>query len=434
MEKDIEVEIVARETIKPSSPTPHHLRTHKLSFRDQVSPFRYVSVAFFYVANTIAAKTDEKYEEMVILSQRLKVSLSETLTHFYPLAGRLRDNLLVNCNDEGVDFLEARVINYSLSDILERPKTEGIGPLCPIKPIDYYKAPLLLVQVNFFRCSGVVISLTISHKIADGVTLAAFMKAWSDMALGSPCTAVPDFSAASSRFPPRKNIPIGSYTINETSQKIVRKRFVVDASKIADLKAKVASANVPHPTRVEAVTALVWKCAVAASKSRSRSRFGGSPRPYALMGAVNMRSRLVPPLPKYCFGNVTGMFWAMLDKDDHESQATDDLPSLVYQLRKRIEESSKGNKMGLNGDDMELYSQTSWCGFPIYQVDFGLGKPTWVSIVGKGGPIGIVLMDTRDGEGVEILLILFEEAMALCEADQELLAFASPNPSVLSKN
>lgn len=175
--------------------------------------------------------------------------------------------------------------------------------------------------------------MTISHKIADGVTLAAFMKAWSDMALGSPCTVVPDFSAASSRFPPRENIPVGSYTINETSQKIVGKRFVVDASKIADLKAKVVSANVPQPTRVEAVTALVWKCAVAAS----RSRFGGSPRPYALMGAVNMRSRLVPPLPKYCFGNATGMFWAMLDKDDHddhESQATDDLASLVYQLRK----------------------------------------------------------------------------------------------------
>ncbi|KAL7197543.1 hypothetical protein ACSBR2_020139 [Camellia fascicularis] len=435
MEMEIKVEIIARETIKPSSPTPHHLKNYQLSFKDQVIPFCYARVAFFYPSSTLSSSDgDDEHEEKVhVISQRLKVSLSETLTHFYPLAGRFRDNLAVDCNDEGIEFFEARVINCSLSDVLERPKIEGMDPLAPIQPTDHYKAPLLLVQVNYFPCSGVAVSVSMCHKIADGVTLAAFMKGWSDIALGSPNTVLPDFSAALSRYPPRKDIPFRSYTINDTSQKVVLKRFVIEASKIGALKAKTTSVSVPQPTRVEAVTALVWKCAIAASKSR----FGGSRRPYALMGAVNMRSRFVPPLPKYCFGNVIGAFWAMLDNDDgdyHESQETEDLASLVKRLRKGVEESSKGDKMGMKEDDMELFSQSSWCRFPIYQVDFGWGKPTWVSIVGNHGMIGTTLFDARDGKGVEIWLFLIEEDMAFLEGDQEFLDYSSPNPSALSKN
>ncbi|GMP97598.1 hypothetical protein CsSME_00045784 [Camellia sinensis var. sinensis] len=100
MEMEIKVEIIARETIKPSSPTPHHLKNHQLSFKD-------------HTLSSSGADDDEHEEKVHVISQRLKVSLSETLTHFYPLAGRFRDNLAVDCNDEGVEFFEARVINCS---------------------------------------------------------------------------------------------------------------------------------------------------------------------------------------------------------------------------------------------------------------------------------------------------------------------------------
>ncbi|KAI8017944.1 Vinorine synthase [Camellia lanceoleosa] len=440
MEKEIKVEIIARETIKPSSPTPHHLRNYKLSLRDQHATFHYISVAFYYSTPTTIGGGES--EEMVgLISERLKVSLSETLTRFYPLAGRLRDNLLVNCNDDGVDFVEARVINnFHLSNFLDEPKLKVIDRLAPPEPTDYYKSPLLLVQVNFFPCNGVVVTVRMSHKIADGFSFGIFIKGWSDIALGSPDTIVPDFNAASSRFPPRDDIPIISLTFKDITQKVVKKRFVFDALKIASLKAKTASEceSEQKPTRVEVITALVWKCAVAAS----RSRFEGSPRPYALMGGVNLRSRLVPPMPKYSFGNIVGMLWAKLDNDDHdyESQATN-LANLVSQLRKGSQESNDNNKKKkiaslrqVKGDDMEMYTHSSWCRFPMYEIDFGWGKPTWVSASREGGPVGIELMDARDGEGVEIWVNLFEEDMALFEADQELLAYASPNPSALLNN
>lgn len=51
--------------------------------------------------------------------EKLEKSLSETLAQFYPFAGRfVRDDFSVECNDEGVDYLEARVSGFSLGDII----------------------------------------------------------------------------------------------------------------------------------------------------------------------------------------------------------------------------------------------------------------------------------------------------------------------------
>lgn len=42
--------------------------------------------------------------------RELEKSLSDALTEFYPLAGRLVvEDLVVDCNDEGVEFFEAQV-------------------------------------------------------------------------------------------------------------------------------------------------------------------------------------------------------------------------------------------------------------------------------------------------------------------------------------
>lgn len=43
----------------------------------------------------------------------------------------------------------------------------------------------------------------------------------------------------------------------------------------------------------------------------------------------------------------------------------------------------------------------------------------------------ITLMDTSDGDGIEARLTLREEDMAIFENNEERLAYASPNPSVI---
>ncbi|KAB2617624.1 hypothetical protein D8674_013493 [Pyrus ussuriensis x Pyrus communis] len=66
--------------------------------------------------------------------------------------------------------------------------------------------------------------------------------------------------------------------------------------------------------------------------------------------------------------------------------------------------------------------------FPFYEPDFGWGKPPWVTS-GTEFKNLIVLMDTRDGDGIEVSLNLKEEDLAIFESTKELLEYASLNPT-----
>ncbi|ERN05830.1 hypothetical protein AMTR_s00006p00261160 [Amborella trichopoda] len=56
---------------------------------------------------------------------RLKASLSECLSYFFPLAGRLASkpdgSITIHCNDAGVEFVYAKAIHITLDDILVSP-------------------------------------------------------------------------------------------------------------------------------------------------------------------------------------------------------------------------------------------------------------------------------------------------------------------------
>lgn len=110
----LNVQVISKETIRPSSPTPIHLRSYKLSLLDQFSPQTYIPLILFFSGNG-----DPNADK----SHQLRRSLSETLTHFYPLAGRIQEDDTVNCNDKGVDFLEAQV-NGLLLEFLKQPDCE----------------------------------------------------------------------------------------------------------------------------------------------------------------------------------------------------------------------------------------------------------------------------------------------------------------------
>jgi len=74
---------------------------------------------------------------------------------------------------------------------------------------------------------------------------------------------------------------------------------------------------------------------------------------------------------------------------------------------------------------------SSWCWFPIYETNFGWGKPTWVTTFGCSHRNIIFLMDTRDGKGIEAYVNMEESNMARFEQDVELLQYASLNPSIV---
>ncbi|KAL3509432.1 hypothetical protein ACH5RR_028833 [Cinchona calisaya] len=96
------VEIISKEFIKPYSPTKDGLKQHKLPLLDQLQVPTYIPLVFFYENVHSSPSFSQR-------SQLLKQSLSKVLTKFYPLAGTLKDNLLVDCNDSGALYVEAQV-------------------------------------------------------------------------------------------------------------------------------------------------------------------------------------------------------------------------------------------------------------------------------------------------------------------------------------
>ncbi|VVA98936.1 unnamed protein product [Arabis nemorensis] len=77
---------------------------------------------------------------------------------------------------------------------------------------------------------------------------------------------------------------------------------------------------------------------------------------------------------------------------------------------------------------------TSWCGKPFYEVDFGWGSPVWTGLASKPEQdvVVVVLLDSKDGEGVEAWISLPEQDMSVFLRDQDLLAYAVLNPPVLT--
>ncbi|KAH0767070.1 hypothetical protein KY285_002941 [Solanum tuberosum] len=400
--------------LKPSTPTPNHLRTLKLSFFDQLALPVYVPILFYYLPSVD-----------IISCDKLQNFLAETLTKFYPLAGRFSeddDELSIHCNDEGV----------------EPPKIDLL-PEMDHQP----SCPLLGIQVNLFNCGGLVIGTYISHKIADAFTLATFVKEWAYTSFTGTLKAgsLPSFDHLSSLFPTRvlsETTQFPSYIINTTRPKIVTRRFIFDALAIANLKNTIEDSTAIRPTRVVLIMSLIWKVLVGISTAKN-----GHSRDSSLLFLINLRGKSnLPSLDNDALGNCTmyGIANYMEARKDHElndfvklvgntigdtcvaigkAESVDDISSLIVNNQRKVIEKFA------QGDEIDVYPSTSWCRFCWYETDFGWGKPFWVSLVECDAFEGISLMDTKDGDGIEAWVSLKENDMAQFERYPNILSSTS---------
>ncbi|XP_038717012.1 stemmadenine O-acetyltransferase-like [Tripterygium wilfordii] len=447
----MEVEIISNHCIKPSSPTPHHLKTHKLSLLDQLGCQVHFPVLLFYPMNQVTTEL----AKINVLSQRslvLKQSLSETLTRYYPLAGKIKDDRSIDCNDDGAHYVEARV-NCGLLDYLKQPDLSKLPKFLPYEnQFSELGGHVVLVQENVFTCGGVAIGTVVSHRIFDGAAVSRFLITWSAIARNSSesTTLFPDLNA-SSFFPQittlPKDLPSMSSVFLRTGRSITR-RFVFDGSAIAHLKHKSSSSSLQNPSRVEVVSALFVNWMTAACNAKL-----GMYKPTMITHTVNMRRRATPPFPEGICGNFCCLAATLVEGEETG------LPSMVRRIREgisRINGDYVKKQQGDGGLDSILegieemkesfcsgapggtghIGVNSWCNFGLYGVDFGWGKPLWIPYVGLEESKTlyknvIVLMDTRQVNGVEAWVRLDEQDMALLEQDKEFLCLVSSDPSPL---
>ncbi|KAE8023614.1 hypothetical protein FH972_009289 [Carpinus fangiana] len=421
-----EVQLISSDTIKPSSSTPEHLRHHTLSFIDQITPSIFMPLLLFYSRDVGVAHLSNEERQT-----RIKKSLSEALTRFYPLAGRIKDNFHVDCNDEGVHYVEAKA-TCKLSEFLEDPNPAEHNKFLPYE-LDAVNELALAVQLTTFDCGGIVIGVVFAHKVLDASSFFLFLNSWAAIARGSSNVATPLFESATI-FPP---VTVPSFIAPRGSpgkEKIATKRFVFEGSAIAVLRDKYSSddANIeyPRPTRVEALSAFIYDRFLAATQPDPNKL-------YSLSHVANVRTRLDPPLSENYFGNISlaTSFEISRDTEDVFQRIVlplrDAMKKVDMNFVKSFQESGGSSNFFL--ENLERYRKgevvalgfTSLCRFPVYEADFGWGKPVWVASARLLYKNLVGFFDMKSGNGIEVWINLDEEDMAKFEVHKELLACVS---------
>ncbi|XP_028771305.1 vinorine synthase-like [Neltuma alba] len=426
----IEVEIISKEIVKPCSPTPQHLRHYHLSFLDQLCPEVNNSWVYFYDTRTsnLGCIDDDA-------SDHLKKSLSKVLSDYYPLAGKLIDNSFVDCNDDGVPYIETRV-RCRLNHVIENPSPAVVSKLLPYE-MDEAVDTLLGVQVNAFDCCGMAIGVSISHKVADALSYFQFVKSWAAVSRGEPEQKIRTHFQSSSLFPPKD---MSGYNLEFHIDKIVCRRFSFEASVIESLRAKHSEKmknllddedNQKPPSRIEVLSTFIWTRFQEATKEE------GSRKIHLVAWTVDLRQRMEPPLPEYAFGNYVWLIRTFPTLD--EKGECNDLGMKLREELNKIDQdfivklgegenqwkADQQRSSSGDGEEIVAFAFSSLCRFPVYEVDFGWGNPTWAGPPTWKFKNAVVFKDAISGGGIEAYVSLAEEDMTKLESDEEFRAHVS---------
>lgn len=223
------------------------------------------------------------------------------------------------------------------------------------------------------------------------------------------------------------------------SKKIVTKIFRFDGEAIEKLKSEVisgADSGVKHlPSRVEVVSALIWKALISVAKEKH-----GYLRSSSMSLPFNLRGKVGVPLDNQC-GNLCRPIIARFDAKNQSKLVLSELVSLIGDAKRRASSecvkainipemfSMVTNSFAemfeeLNKSEVDIFRFTSWCRMGLYEVNFGWGKPAWASLVPPNIELTI-LNDTKSGDGIEAWLNLHENDMIQLQQDPDTMAFTS---------
>ncbi|KAH6779008.1 hypothetical protein C2S52_010245 [Perilla frutescens var. hirtella] len=421
---NMKVHKINTKLIKPHTPTPENLKKYNISFLDQFMEGMKLGVVLFY---------ESKPENQ---NQQLEESLAKILVQFYPLAGRyMKKDHLVDCNDEGAEFVEAEALDIELMDLVTKTEIDQLNHLFPADADD--ENPLLSIQATHFPCGGLTISIRVSHIIFDASSLWTFIAAWSN-------ATNPD-SSKTLITPPSFPIPsllpfmdLGRSTPSkELIDEITVKRLVFNKEAIARLRSKIKlNMNGKRISRVRVVCAVIATTLIRVDRANH-----GKNRSLAILQTINMRERTFPPQPKHACGN-----FAITSQTQTEEIGMEEL---VHVMGESVEESIADygellspdrdarsiimNALGniskqVRNPETNVVDFTDWSKFGFYEADFGWGKPVWTGIQSNRPVISsTVLMSDREGDGIEAWLYLKANDMRLFEQDEDISNYLLPN-------
>ncbi|CAN1253628.1 Stemmadenine O-acetyltransferase [Linum perenne] len=230
------------------------------------------------------------------------------------------------------------------------------------------------------------------------------------------------------------------------------RRFVFHNDAMSALKSTARSDKVPNPSRIETLTAFIWKSvmqAVAESESPDNQYLE------CMRQAVDMRSRMGERLSRNSVGNLVE--GAMVSVSCNKNDSVKDLVEKIRIGVKGIDEkflNALSSGVQLHGNDFlpvitsggeisqKALGYSSWSGFGVNDFDFGFGKPVWTGVLGhhigneaafKNAIIfkEVGATGSANNSGMEAWVKFDEQVMSALERHPDFLEFASPNPSIV---
>lgn len=377
-----------------------------------------------------------------VIVPNLKTSLSSSLSHYLPLAGKLvwepldpKPKIVYTPND-AVSFTVAES-NADFSRLTGKepfPTTE-LYPLVPELHVSDDSASAVSFQVTLFPNQGFCIGVTTHHAVSDGKTTTTFLKSWAHLCKHQdsslPDDLIPFYDRTVIKGPPEIDTKVLKiwHSIHkpkslkllprpEIESDVVRYTFELTRENIEKLRDKLkresSSFSSVRLSTFVITFSYVFTCLIGSG--------GDDPnRPVGYRFAVDCR-RLIddPPIPLTYFGNCVysavkipldaGMFLgeqgfvvaARLISDSVEELDS----NVAWKIPELLETYEKAPV------DSQFVSVAGSTRFGIYGLDFGWGKPFKSLLVSIDQRGKISIAESRDGSGgVEIGFSLKKQEM-----------------------
>ncbi|XP_022949717.1 spermidine hydroxycinnamoyl transferase-like [Cucurbita moschata] len=432
-------------TVFPAHPTP--IATLSFSESDQIKPWTHSPTVYVYRSPTVTTSA---------VVESLRNSLSQMLVPYYPLAGRLHwiggGRLELHCCSAGAQLIEASS-TATLDDYGDFSPTDALRELAP--KVDYStpieELPVFLIQVTRFSCGGIVIGTGLSHILVDGVSAITFINSWASIArkdktVESIVQPFHDRSVLQPQKPLRpprfdhREYDNPPFLLGCSDAKEERKKesiptlLKLSKEQVEKLK-KRANSNIVNQldelpsrpyTRYESIAGHMWVCACKARSTGDKSQ------PTMVRVAVDVRRRLGTPVPNNFTGNSTLVavtpkcqFGDLISQplsyaagkiregtwkitDEYARSALDFLASqediswvrTSYHTKVKVEAPFWGNPN---------LSLGSWMSLPLYEADFGWGKPCYVGPATLNADGKSFIMPAPDNDGGLIIAIRLQK-------------------------
>ncbi|KAK8515390.1 hypothetical protein V6N12_075433 [Hibiscus sabdariffa] len=358
-------------------------------------------------------------------AKTLMEALSKVLVPFYPMAGRLgRDEngrVEIICNGDGALFIEAEtdaVIDDFVGDTILSPDLWRFVPKVDYSA-DISSYPLILAQVTRLKCGGVCLGMAFQHTLGDGPAGIHFVNSWAEIARGRPLSAEPFIERylLRARDPPTPTFHHIEYDpplsmdvdsgFDDSDPQTTVSIFKITHDQLNNLKAKAnKDGNGGNFSTYNSLAAHIWRCA---NKARGLS----DDQATKLYIPIDGRSRLQPPLPQSYVGNVIFMAATIAKHGAIQSETFSDTAKRIKDILKRMDDeylrsaidhmekvpNVKAPVRGAKGFQCPNLSINSWMWLPVYEADFGWGRPIWLgpARVSQDGKTYVLPSPVKDG-------------------------------------